>query len=132
MKEKVSEKTEVAVLEEKELALILYNDDFNTFDHVIHCLVTVCGHEPQAAEQLAGMLGMQGGYTGTLIGVGIAIISKLIPFSNHIINAISIFMIYIVMNMINGSSKNYCKKGSSIGIILALIVLNIFLGFAKK
>ena len=28
----------------------------------------------QAAEQLAGMLGMQGGYTGTLIGVGIAII----------------------------------------------------------
>jgi AGCS family alanine or glycine:cation symporter len=28
----------------------------------------------QAAEQLAGMLGMQGGYTGTLIGVGIAIV----------------------------------------------------------
>ena len=53
MKEKVSEKTEVAVLEQKELALILYNDDFNTFDHVIHCLVTVCGHEPQAAEQCA-------------------------------------------------------------------------------
>ena len=67
-----------------------------------------------------------------VIGIGITIISKLIPFSNYIINAFSIFMVYIVMNMINGSSKDYCKKGSSIGIILALIVLNIFLGFAKK
>jgi ATP-dependent Clp protease adaptor protein ClpS len=53
MKEKVSEKTEVAVLEDQELAIVLYNDDVNTFDHVIHCLVTICGLEPQAAEQCA-------------------------------------------------------------------------------
>jgi ATP-dependent Clp protease adaptor protein ClpS len=53
MKEKVSEKTEIAVLEDQELAIVLYNDDVNTFDHVIHCLVTICGLESQAAEQCA-------------------------------------------------------------------------------
>jgi ATP-dependent Clp protease adaptor protein ClpS len=53
MKEKVSEKTEIAVLEDQELAIVLYNDDVNTFDHVIHCLVTICGLESLAAEQCA-------------------------------------------------------------------------------
>lgn len=53
MKEKVSEKTEIAVLEDQELAIVLYNDDVNTFDHVIHCLVKICGLESQAAEQCA-------------------------------------------------------------------------------
>ena len=53
MKEKVSEKTEIAVLEDQELAIVLYNDDVNTFDHGIHCLVTICGLESQAAEQCA-------------------------------------------------------------------------------
>ena len=48
MKEKVSEKTEIAVLEDQELAIVLYNDDVNTFDHVIHCLVTICGLESNA------------------------------------------------------------------------------------
>jgi len=53
MKEKVSEQTEVSTIVDSELAIILYNDDFNTFDHVIHSLVTICGLEPQAAEQCA-------------------------------------------------------------------------------
>lgn len=32
-------------------SLILYNDDFNTFDHVIACLVEYCGHSKIQAEQ---------------------------------------------------------------------------------
>ncbi len=31
--------------------LIVYNDDINTFDHVIKTLIDVCGHEPEQAEQ---------------------------------------------------------------------------------
>ncbi len=33
--------------------LVLYNDDFNTFDFVIKCLIDVCKHEPEQAEQCA-------------------------------------------------------------------------------
>lgn len=33
--------------------LILFNDDFNTFDYVIECLIKVCGHEAMQAEQCA-------------------------------------------------------------------------------
>lgn len=32
-------------------SLILYNDDFNTFDHVIDCLVSICKHDLIQAEQ---------------------------------------------------------------------------------
>ncbi|WP_296619456.1 ATP-dependent Clp protease adaptor ClpS [Marivirga sp.] len=31
--------------------LIVYNDDVNTFDHVINTLVKVCKHTPEQAEQ---------------------------------------------------------------------------------
>lgn len=31
--------------------LILYNDDFHTFDFVIESLIDVCGHDPITAEQ---------------------------------------------------------------------------------
>ena len=44
---------EVDVLENEELEkkLIVYNDDFNTFDHVIKCLIDFCGHSPQEATK---------------------------------------------------------------------------------
>lgn len=32
-------------------ALILYNDDYNTFLHVINCLIKYCGHSMEQAEQ---------------------------------------------------------------------------------
>jgi ATP-dependent Clp protease adaptor protein ClpS len=43
------------LLEEKVTthSIILYNDDFNTFDHVISCLVQICNHEVIQAEQCA-------------------------------------------------------------------------------
>ena len=34
-------------------SLILLNDDFNDFDHVIDCLVLVCNHSVLQAEQCA-------------------------------------------------------------------------------
>ena len=39
------------LLEEQEL--ILYNDDVNTFDHVIDALIDVCRHSSEQAEQSA-------------------------------------------------------------------------------
>jgi len=33
--------------------LILHNDDVNTFDYVIACLIEFCRHEPIQAEQCA-------------------------------------------------------------------------------
>ncbi|OYQ42495.1 hypothetical protein CHU92_03940 [Flavobacterium cyanobacteriorum] len=31
--------------------IVLYNDDVNTFDHVIDTLIRVCRHTPEQAEQ---------------------------------------------------------------------------------
>lgn len=33
--------------------LILWNDDVNTFEHVIDTLIELCGHEKEQAEQCA-------------------------------------------------------------------------------
>lgn len=33
--------------------LILFNDDVNTFEHVIESLVKICDHSPEQAEQCA-------------------------------------------------------------------------------
>jgi ATP-dependent Clp protease adaptor protein ClpS len=33
--------------------IILHNDDVNTFDHVIRCLMEICGHDAIQAEQCA-------------------------------------------------------------------------------
>ena len=41
-------------------SLILYNDDFNTFDHVIKSLVEVCGHDSFQAEQCALIVHFKG------------------------------------------------------------------------
>jgi ATP-dependent Clp protease adaptor protein ClpS len=43
-------------------SLILFNDEFNTFDHVIKSLVEVCGHDPVQAEQCALIVHMRGSY----------------------------------------------------------------------
>jgi ATP-dependent Clp protease adaptor protein ClpS len=40
--------------------LVLYNDDINTFDHVIKSLVEVCGHDPVQAEQCAMIVHFKG------------------------------------------------------------------------
>lgn len=44
---------DVLVLEEtaENNKLVLHNDDFNTFDFVIECLIEICRHTPEQAEQ---------------------------------------------------------------------------------
>lgn len=42
---------DTVVIEEAVKALVLYNDDYNTFDFVIDSLVKVCKHELVQAEQ---------------------------------------------------------------------------------
>lgn len=34
-------------------SLLLYNDDYNTFEHVIECLIKYCDHNPNQAHQCA-------------------------------------------------------------------------------
>lgn len=47
-----TQKDSNTLLEEKnQNRIILYNDDVNTFDHVIQCLIDICGHSPLQAEQ---------------------------------------------------------------------------------
>lgn len=41
-------------------SLILYNDDVNTFEHVIKSLVEVCGHDAVQAEQCAMLVHLKG------------------------------------------------------------------------
>ncbi len=51
------EKVQEDVLVEEQLEnnheIVLYNDDVNTFDHVINCLIRVCKHTSEQAEQCA-------------------------------------------------------------------------------
>ena len=50
--EKESER-EVLTQVKREHKIILYNDDVNTFDHVINTLVAYCDHTYEQAEQCA-------------------------------------------------------------------------------
>ncbi|EJF08052.1 ATP-dependent Clp protease adaptor ClpS [Pontibacter sp. BAB1700] len=53
---------EVALLEESTDLhnLIVYNDDVNTFDHVIATLIKVCGHSAEQAEQCTLLIHYKG------------------------------------------------------------------------
>ena len=51
MKEKEAFLEKTASVQTDSLALVLYNDDVNTFDHVINCLMSICKLEPLPAEQ---------------------------------------------------------------------------------
>jgi ATP-dependent Clp protease adaptor protein ClpS len=45
---------------DEKFVLMLYNDDVNTFDHVIECLVDICGHARLQAEQCATIVHTKG------------------------------------------------------------------------
>ena len=47
----VLEITEHIVKAENKRALIVHNDDYNTFDHVTDTLIKVCKHNPIQAQQ---------------------------------------------------------------------------------
>ena len=50
-KEKIKEDVSVAEQESNQNEIILYNDEVNTFDHVINTLIYACEHTPEQAEQ---------------------------------------------------------------------------------
>ena len=62
------ESPEIEVIEEvdevienvKLWSLVVFNDDINTFDHVINTLMDVCDHEPTQAEQCAMIIHLKG------------------------------------------------------------------------
>ena len=50
-KEKIQEDVSVAERDSNQNEIVLYNDEVNTFDHVINTLIYVCEHTPEQAEQ---------------------------------------------------------------------------------
>lgn len=53
IKEKVAEKVLLKESTSLNNEIIMYNDDVNTFDHVINTLIKVCSHTSEQAEQCA-------------------------------------------------------------------------------
>ena len=55
-KERVQRKENIA----EERGLLLFNDDVNSFDHVITCLMKICQHDMVQAEQCAWIVHTNG------------------------------------------------------------------------
>lgn len=51
---------EILRAEKKLNEIVIYNDDFNTFQYVIDTLIKVCGHEALQAEQCTLMIHYNG------------------------------------------------------------------------
>lgn len=58
----LEEELETLVLDKQvdQRDLIVFNDDFNTFDHVIESLIKVCSHQPEQAEQCTWLIHYKG------------------------------------------------------------------------
>lgn len=55
------EVAELEVIETTELMeLVVFNDDYNTFDHVIRTLIKICKHTPEQAEQCTWLIHHKG------------------------------------------------------------------------
>lgn len=81
-KEKVLEKVLVEEAVSDSHKIILYNDEVNTFDHVIETLIRVCDHEPLQAEQCAILVH----YTGKC-DVKTGELSELVPKCSALLDA---------------------------------------------
>jgi ATP-dependent Clp protease adaptor protein ClpS len=77
--------TDVEVLEEEDVLtdelrdLIVFNDEVNTFDHVIQTLIKVCKHTPEQAEQCTWIIHYKGKCT-----VKVGAFDELAPLRNAI------------------------------------------------
>ena len=60
MKELGQSHTLQKTTETADFQLVLYNDDHNTFEHVINCLVEYCKHDVYQAEQCAWIVHTKG------------------------------------------------------------------------
>ena len=59
-KEQILEEVKIEELLGNQNTIVLFNDDVNTFDHVIETLVKVCNHEAIQAEQCALLVHYKG------------------------------------------------------------------------
>ncbi|MDP3930118.1 MAG: ATP-dependent Clp protease adaptor ClpS [Bacteroidota bacterium] len=62
LKEVTKLEEEVDLLDElsESFQVLLYNDDVNTFDWVIECLISICEHDALQAEQCAMLVHYKG------------------------------------------------------------------------
>lgn len=56
----VQEEVKTRIEEDGRNSLILFNDEFNTFDFVIDSLIEVCEHDPIQAEQCTNIIHYNG------------------------------------------------------------------------
>lgn len=82
VKEKVQERisTEEAISLNNEI--VIYNDDVNTFDHVIDTLIRVCNHTSEQAEQCSLIIHYKGQCT-----VKTGPIKELVPQCTQLLEA---------------------------------------------
>ncbi len=59
-KEKYAEELLLEEVELKQNEIVLFNDEVNTFDHVIDTLIYACDHVPEQAEQCALLVHYKG------------------------------------------------------------------------
>lgn len=81
-KEKVRERVSVQEVTAKNNEIIVYNDDVNTFDHVIETLMRVCEHTSEQAEQCSLIIHYNGKCT-----VKTGLITKLKPQCTQLLEA---------------------------------------------
>ncbi|WP_089379602.1 ATP-dependent Clp protease adaptor ClpS [Lutibacter flavus] len=59
-KKKIQEEVDTLEKETNQNEIVLFNDDVNTFDHVIDSLVEICDHTLEQAEQCAILVHYKG------------------------------------------------------------------------
>jgi len=57
---KEENETDILLEEVPKRVLVLHNDEVNTFDFVIDCLMEVCDHTPEQAEQCTWLVHFKG------------------------------------------------------------------------
>ena len=86
MKASTIEKVQEETLVEEQIGnnnqIVLYNDDVNTFDHVIDTLISVCKHTAEQAEQCAILVHYKGKCT-----VKTGALEELIPQCSALLEA---------------------------------------------
>lgn len=81
-KEKIRERVSVQETITQNNEIIVYNDDVNTFDHVIETLMRVCEHTAEQAEQCSLIIHYNGKCT-----VKTGLITKLKPQCTQLLEA---------------------------------------------
>ncbi len=81
-KEKIRQKVNLKTVPSINNEIIVYNDDVNTFDHVIDTLIRVCEHAPEQAEQCSLIIHYNGKCT-----VKTGVLEKLYPQCTQLLEA---------------------------------------------